>query len=174
MSSNWDYVNAINLDLRLKAPYKALMHALVSFRNNVTGRCNPSLDSLADRSGMTSREVIRKLKDLREGEFIAYTSLRNISNQYELYPTPDRFNDVGHAKHKVDVVADVEQYCPEASHFDLEYFSRKELDHPEWNDAFMNMQEDDINDYCVREFGLTLEELNNCGSRPSDLDKCPF
>ncbi|WP_170921354.1 helix-turn-helix domain-containing protein [Desulfovibrio gilichinskyi] len=93
MNTNIKLINAINLDTRLKAPHKALLHALVSFRNSNTGQCNPSVESISERAGLSKRNAFRILSDLKEVSIISYSGKPNVSTQYELYPFPNKFRD---------------------------------------------------------------------------------
>ena len=93
MNTNIKLINAINLDTRLKAPHKALLHALVSFRNSKTGLCNPSVVSIAERSGTSRSTAFRILKELKEASFLSYSGKPNVSTQYEIYPLPRVFRD---------------------------------------------------------------------------------
>lgn len=174
-SNNYDYYNAIALDERLNAPHKSVLYALVSFRNNASGRCNPSIDSIAKRAGMSRRHAITTLGELREFEVVAFRSVRNVPNQYELYPTPERFLPNGHADHKVnDPLVDAINYTPEPEHFGLEHTTRAEFDIPEWNDAISRNLFDSIDTICRRINGITLGQLMRSPSQSGDMETLPF
>src|SRR5262249_38290500 len=55
---------------------------LVRFRNNRTGRCDPSQELLADKLGLSVRTVERAIKDLKKAGRIAVKRRRNTSACY--------------------------------------------------------------------------------------------
>ncbi|WP_321404514.1 helix-turn-helix domain-containing protein [Maridesulfovibrio sp.] len=144
MNTNIKLINAINLDTRLKAPHKALLHALVSFRNDRTGQCNPSVESIAERAGMSRRSTINLLAELKDANFIHFTPIRNKRNSYTLYPAPvsaefalepirrDLSKFANWSGDLIKAVWDVLSYRPKDSHF-KDKPERRDLDHENWD-----------------------------------------
>lgn len=171
--ANWRLVNAVNLDTRPKAPHKALLHALVSFRNNESGRCDPSIDGLAERAGMSRSTAMRTLKDLRSGGMVAYEGQPNVRTQYELYPAPCCGDGVKLTPepyiHHQDIL-DVLNYQPPASEPDP-LSERSTYDFPEWDKALAKSHWQ----IAARRTGETYHELiGPRNSKPRDLERIPF
>ena len=69
--------------LPIKAPAKSVLLMLADRKNSDTGRCYPSIDTLAFDCGLNSRTVIRAVKELSEIGVILADKTKGKSTHYE-------------------------------------------------------------------------------------------
>ncbi|MGY2982660.1 helix-turn-helix domain-containing protein [Bradyrhizobium sp. USDA 4508] len=81
------FLKAVRADPGLSAPAKCVMSALVlDFYNNESGRCNPSVSTIAESIGRTTRAVIPVIQELKASGWVEVVTTKGgastNSNQY--------------------------------------------------------------------------------------------
>ena len=89
---------------------KSILFTLATYRNNVTGQCNPDQRSIADGSGCTRNTVIRNIKILVKCKVLIIVNLGSIGSNtknryyfcYDLETLKQMFDDYDHELHKTN------------------------------------------------------------------------